>query len=162
MPCCSHSLACSTCRYRRRSVNDFAGDVRHPDVRVPSLRLPTSFMSSTTPIIGARKLTASSRSSCANLASLREAASRAAADTGPSELWVIRWRDGQASLSAHDASRDGISGGPGGTVSLKATRRNARVAFCFRILYDCMTVKLRTLFVLREQNGEEPKLPPES
>ena len=71
----------------------------------------------------------------------------------PFELWVISRRAGQASLSAHYSQRDGISGGPGGTVSLKATRRNARVAFCLPIIYECMTAKLRTLFVLGEQNG---------
>ena len=75
-----------------------------------------------------------------------------------SELWVIRPWAGQAIPSAHYASRDGISGGPRGTVSLKATRRNARVAFCFPIIYDCSSAKLRTLFVLREQSGAEISL----
>ena len=38
-----------------------------------------------------------------------------------------------------------------GTVSRKAMWCNTRVAFCFGFIYDCLTVKMRTLFVLREQ-----------
>jgi hypothetical protein len=46
------------------------------------------------------------------------------------ELWVIPSRPGQAPPPAHYAPRDGISGGPRGTVSQRAMRCNARVAFC--------------------------------
>ena len=59
---------------------------------------------------------------------------------------------GQPAPSAHYTPRDGISGGPGDSLE-KAMRCNARVAFCFGIIYDCLTVKIRTLFVLREQSA---------
>jgi hypothetical protein len=38
-----------------------------------------------------------------------------------------------------------------GEQSRKAMRCNARVAFCFLFIYDCLAVKIRILFVLREQ-----------
>src|SRR4051812_2046056 len=38
-------------------------------------------------------------------------------------------------------------------------RCNARVAFCFGIIYDCLTVKIRTLFVPRERNESIARAP---
>src|ERR1700730_12112285 len=76
--------------------------------------------------------------------------SRAARPKGPS-LWVFRKWAGQGRSPAHYGRRDRIPGGPWWIVSRRATRCNAQVAFCFLIIHDCLTVKTRTLFVLREQ-----------
>src|SRR5260221_12250279 len=65
----------------------------------------------------------------------------------PSELWVIPTHPGQVPPPAHYAPRDGISGGPRGTVS----QRPCGVMPAWPFVFYCLTAKIGTL-------GERPLL----